>query len=65
MIWGVTHTVFVGEDGRAHSAGPHSERRCDLAGHLRVAGQVLPQATLVHVKLAAHRAWMVGVSALG
>jgi hypothetical protein len=58
-------TVFVREDCRADVARPHPERGGQLAGHLRMAGQVLAQAPLVHVELAAHGARVVGRSTLG
>ena len=60
-------TTFVREYRCADAAWPHPE--CSgggqLSSHLRVAGQVLPQGSLVHVELAAHGAGVVGVAALG
>ena len=53
------------EDGCADAAGPHPERGGELAGHLGVARQVLPQAPLVHVELPAHRTRVVRAAALG
>ena len=47
------------EDRGTDSAGPHPEAGGKLAGHLGVARQVLPQAALVHVELAAHGTWMI------
>ena len=58
-------TILVGEYGGADGAGPHPEAGGQLARHLGVAGQVLPEAALVHVELAAHRARMVRVASLG
>ena len=55
----------MSEDSSAHRAGPHPEAGGELAGHLWVAGQVLPQAALVHVELAAHGARVVGAATLG
>jgi len=49
----------MGEDGGADGAGPHPEAGGQLAAHLGVAAQVLPQATLVHVELPAHRTRVV------
>ena len=57
-------TVLVSEDGCANTAGPHPQGGGELAGHLRVAGQVLPQAALVHVELPAHRARVVRTASL-
>ena len=53
------------EDGGADTAGPHPEGGGELAGHLGVARQVLPQAALVHVKLPAHGTRVVRAAALG
>ena len=49
----------MSEDGGADGAGPHPEAGGELAGHLGVAAQVLPQAALVHVELSAHRTRVV------
>jgi hypothetical protein len=46
------------EHGLAHGTRPHPERRGELRG-LGVAGQVLPQAALVHIVLPAHGAGVV------
>ena len=54
----------MGEDCGADGARPHAQTGGELAGHLRVAGQVLPQAALVHVELAAHGARVVGAPSL-
>lgn len=51
-------TALVREDGLADAARPHPEAAAELAG-LGVACQVLPEATLVDVVLAAHRARVV------
>ena len=53
------------EDGGADAAGPHPEAGGELAGHLGVAAEVLPQAALVHVELTAHRAGVVRATSLG
>ena len=53
------------EDCGADAAGPHPERGGELAGHLGVARQVLPQAALVHVELPAHGTRVVRAAALG
>ena len=53
----------MGEHGLAHGARPHSEAVGDLAG-LRVECEVLSKRALVDVRLAAHRAWMVGDASL-
>ena len=53
------------KDRGADGAGPHSEAGGQLAGHLRVAGQVLPEAALVDVELAAHRTRVVRAPTLG
>ncbi len=58
-------TVLVGEHGRADGTGPHPEAGRELRRHLGVAGQVLPQAALVHVELPAHRAGVICVPPLG
>ena len=58
-------TILVGEYGGADGAGPHPEAGGQLARHLGVAGQVLPEAALVHVELAAHRARVVRAPTLG
>ena len=58
-------TVLVSEDSSADTAGPHPQGGRQLARHLRVAGQVLPEAPLVHVELPAHRTRMVGAASLG
>jgi len=66
-------TAFVGEDRWTDTARPHTQcgresrgrRRRQLPRVLRVAGDVLAQAALVHVKLSAHRTRVVGASALG
>lgn len=52
-------TALVGEDGLAHRTRPHPEARAKLTG-LRMAGQMLPKATLVDVVLPAHWTRMVG-----
>lgn len=52
-------TALVSEDGLAHRARPHPEARAKLTG-LRMAGQMLPKATLVDVVLPAHWARVVG-----
>jgi len=57
-------SVLVGEDCGADGARPHAQTGGELAGHLWVAGQVLPQAALVHVELAAHGARVVGAASL-
>ena len=49
----------MGEDCGADGARPHAQTGGKLAGHLRVAGQVLPQAALVHVELSTHGARVV------
>ena len=54
----------MSEDGCADTAGPHPEGGGQLARHLGVAGQVLPQAALVHVELPADRAGVVGTASL-
>ena len=54
----------MSEDGGADAAGPHPQGGGELAGHLRVAGQVLPQTALVDVELPAHRARVVGTASL-
>ena len=54
----------MSEDGCADTAGPHPEGGGELAGHLGVARQVLPQAALVHVELPAHRARVVRTASL-
>ena len=54
----------MGEDCGADGARPHAQTGGELAGHLWVAGQVLPQAALVHVELAAHGARVVGAASL-
>ena len=54
----------MGEDCGADGARPHAQTGGELAGHLWVAGQVLPQAALVHVELAAHGARVVGAPSL-
>ena len=53
------------EDCGADAARPHPEGGRDLRAHLRVAREMLPQRALVHVKLAAHGAWVVGVATFG
>ena len=58
-------TVLVGEDRGADAAGPHPEAGGQLRGHLRVTRQMLPQAALIHVELAAHGARVVGAPTLG
>ena len=55
----------MGEHCRAHAAGPHAQGGGQLGGHLGVTRQVLPQTALVHVKLAAHGARVVGAATLG
>lgn len=52
-------TALVSEDGLAHRARPHPEARAKLTG-LRMAGQMLPKATLVDVVLPAHWTRVVG-----
>ncbi len=52
------------EDGGADGAGPHPEAGSQLAGHLRVAAEVLAEAALVNVELPAHGARVVGASPL-
>ncbi len=52
------------EDGGADGAGPHPEAGSQLAGHLRVAAEVLAEAALVNVELPAHRTRVVGASPL-
>ena len=49
----------MGEDGSANRAGPHPEAGGKLAGHLWVASQVFPQASLVHIELSTHRTRVV------
>ena len=58
-------TVLMSEDGRADLAGPHPERGRQLTGHFRVTSEMLPEASFVDVKLAAHRTRVVGGAALG
>ena len=58
-------TVLVSEDRGADTAGPHPQGGGQLAGHLRVTSQVLPQAALVNVELAAHRTRVVSTASLG
>ena len=55
----------MSEDCSADAAGPHPEGGGELAGHLGVARQVLPQAALVHVELPAHGTRVVRAAALG
>ena len=55
----------MGEDGSANRAGPHPEAGGQLVAHLWVAGQMLPQAPLIHVELATHRAGVVGTPPFG
>ena len=55
----------MGEDGSTDTAGPHPQGGGELAGHLGVAGQVLPQTALVHVELPAHGAGVVRTASLG
>ena len=55
----------MSEDGCADTAGPHPEGGGELAGHLGVAGQVLPQAALVNVELPADRTRVVRTASLG
>ena len=55
----------MSEDRGADTAGPHPQGGGELAGHLGVAGQVLPQAALIHIELAAHGARVVGAPTLG
>ena len=57
--------VLVSEDRGADTAGPHPQGGGQLAGHLRVTSQVLPQAALVNVELAAHRTRVVSTASLG
>ena len=57
-------TVLVSEDRGADAAGPHPEGGGQLAGHLRVTGQVLPQAALVNIELPAHWTRVVRTSSL-
>lgn len=52
------------EDSSAHRAGPHPEAGGKLAGHLRVASQVLPQAPLIHIELSTHRTRVVCAASL-
>ena len=52
------------EDSCADGAGPHPEAGRELACHLGVAGEVLPQTALIHVELATHRARVVGTPSL-
>ena len=47
------------EDSCTDCAGPHPETGGQLAGHLRMAGQMLPQAALIHIELAADRTRMI------
>ena len=49
---------------RPAAAATSPEAGGQLARHLGVAGQVLPQAALIHVELATHRARMVGAPSL-
>ena len=49
----------MGEDGSADRAGPHPEAGGELADHLWVASQVLPQAPLIHIELSTHRTRVV------
>ena len=55
----------MSEDSSADTAGPHPQGGGELAGHLGVAGQVLPQTALVHVELPAHGAGVVRTASLG
>ena len=57
-------TILVCEYGGADGAGPHPEAGGQLARHLGVAGQVLPQAALVHVELPTDRTRVVRTSSL-
>ncbi len=57
-------TVLMGEDSCADSAGPHPEAGCELAGHLWVTAEVLPEAPLVHIELPAHRTRVIRASPL-
>lgn len=59
MLHVAQETALVSEDGLAHRARPHPEARAKLTG-LRMAGQMLPKATLVDVVLPAHWARVVG-----
>ena len=54
----------MGEDSSANGAGPHPETGGELACHLRVASQVLPQAPLIHIELSTHRTGVVCASSL-
>jgi hypothetical protein len=54
----------MGEDSCADGAGPHSEAGCELAGHLGVAAEVLPEAPLVHIEFPAHRTRVIRASPL-
>ena len=49
----------MSEDSCADRAGPHPEARCQLAGHLGVAGQMFPQTALVNIEFSTHRTRMV------
>jgi hypothetical protein len=57
-------TCFVGEDGLADAAGPHAQGGGELGG-LWMAGEVLAEAALVDVVLAAHGTRVVGRPPLG
>ena len=54
----------MGEDCSADRAGPHSEAGGELAGHLWVASQVLPQAPLIHIELSTHGTRVVCAASL-
>jgi hypothetical protein len=54
----------MGEDSCTDGAGPHPEAGGELAGHLGVAAEVLPEAPLVHVKLPAHRTRVIRAAPL-
>ena len=54
----------MGEDSSANGAGPHPETGGELACHLRVASQVLPQAPLIHIELSTHRTRVVCAASL-
>jgi hypothetical protein len=54
----------MGEDSCADGAGPHPEAGGELAGHLGVTAEVLPEAPLVHIELPAHRTRVIRASPL-
>jgi hypothetical protein len=57
-------TVLMGEDSCADGAGPHPEAGGELAGHLGVTAEVLPEAPLVHVELPAYRTRVIRAAPL-